>query len=422
MTQPSKPVGAEYVSVRREPTREMETAFYRPGQRADFQMRYRAMLAASPPAPDAGVIERAAKAILGERFGPDFWDEAKRDDLDGIIHRNARAEAKAALSAIQIDDPTAARRLAKVLCSREARAKFKGDLDNVLRWEMECWERFLPEAEKLIEDADLLRFAPAGSGGDVVERIAATIAESDITGFPCAWNRIRDDQKEPFLKLARIIAGLLKGAEGEKQVKGPWEVSSGLGEHGGSVDLPRSASTGEKAEVKADGVNNECPSVSAGSIPAGPIIKGAEGSGDAGLREAITKYLAATDAESASDPEDNDHCKFFQRTEAARKALDAALALPASVPAPVVGGMSYTREHICVFCRHWTSVYEFPVTDPDEPGICAGQIGKNAHLNGMWTKSSDGCEQWKLSPERAHQTFDWLPANRPLPGQIERGK
>lgn len=184
-------------------------------------------LAASPPAPDAGVIERAAKAILTERFGPDFWDEAKRDDLDGIIHRNARAEAKAALSAIQIDDPTAARRLAKVLCSREARAKFKGDLDNVLRWEMECWERFLPEAEKLIEDADLLRFTPAGSGGDEtgllseaesvvreLQRWALTFSRTEYTG-----THIED-------RTSKLLARL-KGAEGSGDavsVKRFWEA------------------------------------------------------------------------------------------------------------------------------------------------------------------------------------------------------
>jgi hypothetical protein len=57
---------------------------------------------------------------------------------------------------------------------------------------------------------------------------------------------------------------------------------------------------------------------------------------------------------------------------------------------------------VCARCRHWTQIYQGPVSDWEEPGACRGMVGKLARWNGMWTKAGDGCESWQLSPERAN--------------------
>lgn len=56
---------------------------------------------------------------------------------------------------------------------------------------------------------------------------------------------------------------------------------------------------------------------------------------------------------------------------------------------------------VCARCRHWTPIYSGPVGDWEDPGACTGITGKWARWNGMWTKASDGCENWELSPLRA---------------------
>lgn len=57
---------------------------------------------------------------------------------------------------------------------------------------------------------------------------------------------------------------------------------------------------------------------------------------------------------------------------------------------------------VCARCRHWIPVYSTPVDDWEEPGGCFGMTGKWTRWNGMWTKASDGCENWQLSPLRAN--------------------
>lgn len=56
---------------------------------------------------------------------------------------------------------------------------------------------------------------------------------------------------------------------------------------------------------------------------------------------------------------------------------------------------------VCARCRHWIPVYSTPVDDWEEPGGCFGLTGKWQRWNGMWTKASDGCENWQLSPLRS---------------------
>lgn len=84
MTQPSKPVGAEYVCVPREPTYEMLAAGVIANQKRMVADVYKAMLAASPPpAMDAGVIDAAYLFLhqikVAERAGADlsFFKEGR---------------------------------------------------------------------------------------------------------------------------------------------------------------------------------------------------------------------------------------------------------------------------------------------------------------------------------------------------------
>jgi len=75
--------------------------------------------------------------------------------------------------------------------------------------------------------------------------------------------------------------------------------------------------------------------------------------------------------------------------------------------------------HICVFCRHWDPIYIGEIGTPEDPGSCTGQVGKWANLNGMWMKAADSCDRWALSPARAKQAFDWMPAALPEESQKE---
>jgi hypothetical protein len=75
---------------------------------------------------------------------------------------------------------------------------------------------------------------------------------------------------------------------------------------------------------------------------------------------------------------------------------------------------------ICARCRHWQQIWQGPVDDWEEPGSCTGMT--ESKWQGMWTKASDGCENWQLSPARAHVEIgppaDWTKVE-PMPDDAE---
>lgn len=252
MTQPSKPVVAEYICVPREPTREMFEAAMMAysddfGEKKfpDFFAKiYSAMLAASPrPAPDAGVIERATIAYN------EIWQAA-----EGVDAHSADAIRKKAMTAALI--------------------------------------------------------APAGSGGDVVERSCPNCEARDRD----YWKPNPDD---PFW--------MLEAEDGE------WLMN----EH--SFLGTRDAAKAIRFPTKEAAHNHKArmtPGHKWWTAKATEHLwiekKGAEGSGDA-VVTAAENYLASLVPPLALDARN----KLTARMNL-RKAVEAYRTLPASVPAPVV--------------------------------------------------------------------------------------